>query len=129
MTPAEDTQRFARIEREVTRYRDSAGQYIHRLDWVRFVYYDGGRGTCTVAGGEGPVLRHNGEMVVVQICPYDIILKPLSEIADGVALGAMDWWVEGWIDVVNAPKEPWGAFRRTGERPGWGKYSTEDSTL
>lgn len=116
-----DTQRMNRIERPVTRYRDSVGQYIHRLDWVRFVYYDGNR--CAVAGGEGPVMTHNGELEVIQIGPYGVSSTPIAGIAEAVRNGhGMDWWVEGWVDVVDAPRQSWSAFKHTGDRPGWGKH-------
>lgn len=115
-----DSVHIARIERPVTRHRDSDGQYIHRLDWVRFVYYDGNQ--CAVAGGEGPVMIQAGELVIVQIGPYEVSFTPLADIAAAVQTRAMDYWVEGWVDVVDAPRQPWAAYKHTGERPGWGKH-------
>lgn len=106
-----DPNPYAHIERRATRFTDSNGQPIHRLDWVRFVYYDR---KVPVAGGEGPVMIVGGELAVVQVCPSEVISTDLASIAAGVRLGDMDWWVEGWIDM---PRDDWRALKHTGDRP------------
>lgn len=102
--------------RESTKCKDSNGKLIRRWDWIRFVYYDGNR--CAVAGGDGPVMWHDGEWAVIQVCPYEVICTPLIGITAAAASNmGMDLWVEGWIDVPDAPHGLWKPLKHTGPRP------------
>ena len=102
--------------RESTCFNDTNGKTIRRWDWVRFVYYD--ENHFPVSGGEGPVMKHNGEWVVVQICPYEVIFTSLSDISNSAfEYGNMEMGVEGWIDVPDCPHGLWKSLKHTGARP------------